>query len=136
VSRWNKILVILSIVLGSLIYILFRQGDFLFTYIFEVFTIKQSVNEIRDCFVNLRHYLPKWVIYSLPDGLYLFSVTLYFKSINKIIIANKFLVILVTIEIIQLFFHKQVKWIGTFDFKDLIFYTIGYGFARYSKFFK
>jgi hypothetical protein len=66
-------------------------------------------------------YMPKWIIYSLPDGLwvYSFSAMLYlilgedFKGINKILFAP--FIVLCGLEILQ--YLKIIS--GTFDFIDM-----------------
>ena len=65
--------------------------------------------------------MPKWIIYSLPDGLwvYSFSAMLYlilgedFKGINKILFAP--FIVLCGLEILQ--YLKIIS--GTFDFIDM-----------------
>lgn len=69
--------VIVPLLLGGVIYIAFRsQSLILFTW-FDKISISGFTNLIRDFLYPLNSILPEWVIYSLPDGLWVYSFTAF-----------------------------------------------------------
>ena len=122
----NKQLLIgfLSLFIGCLIYIAFRQETLILFTWFDI----SYVLEFRLITLPFSQILPNWFLYSLPDGLWVFSyVTIslvYWKNvINK---QNIFWIIIIpciglSSEIGQLFNILP----GTFDKSDLLMYFVG-----------
>ena len=114
----------LSLFLGCLIYIAFRQETLILFTWFDI----SYLSEFRLITLPFSQILPNWFLYSLPDGLWVFSyVTIslvYWKNvINK---RNIFWIIIIpciglSSEIGQLFNILP----GTFDKSDLLFYFVG-----------
>lgn len=117
--------VICPLLLGALIYVCFRTKTLiLFNWIEEISLIS-IVNEIRNVLYPLKSIIPNWIVYSLPDGLWVYAFTSSFLLIwnnnkNKILIAFIPLLISVTLELLQ---YVQINS-GTFDFMDVATYTI------------
>ena len=88
-----------------------------------------QINILRSNTSTYLKYLPEWVVYSLPDGLWVFSYVTLISAIfgNKIygnIYGVIFLILPMTAilsELAQLFKLLQ----GTFDLVDLLCYTLG-----------
>ncbi|AYN01978.1 hypothetical protein EAG08_18275 [Chryseobacterium sp. 3008163] len=119
---------LIALIFGTFIYLLFRVStlkvfswlnylgiDFL-NFKFRIEMLKYTSN------------IPKWFIFSLPDGLWVFSyVTLMISVWNFIINKQSFLwiciipIIAIFSEIFQIF---QIVS-GTFDIIDLLFYLLG-----------
>lgn len=85
-------------------------------------------NIIRFYIIQHKNTLPEWLLFSLPDGLWVFSYTTLILLIwkNKINIQNIFWIIIIPAiavlsEIAQ--YYKLIK--GTFDIIDLTFYISG-----------
>ncbi|QBQ43149.1 hypothetical protein E2P86_17860 [Sphingobacterium psychroaquaticum] len=88
----------------------------------------ESTNVIRTITTPLYHYIPEYILFSLPDGLWVFSYLCLIlhlwsgkistQNIGWIIITP---VVAIGSEIGQFF----GLIIGTFDLWDLIFYIIG-----------
>ena len=76
--------IILPLILGGLIYILFRSDSLLMFQWFDYIGLQQSITTARQSFGHI--YLPSWIIYSLPDALWIFS----FISIMLTIWRDKF----------------------------------------------
>jgi len=76
-----------SMFIGSMIYILFREKRLLMFKWFKFIKLDFVINFLRDSFYKYRIYIPKSVLFSLPDALWVYSFTMflsiYFK--NKII---------------------------------------------------
>ena len=128
----NKIfIVILSFTVAVIIYLLFRSRKLFYYQIIELMNLDSSVRHIRKIVWVYRKHIPNWVIYSLPDGLWLFSMGVsilhnrfFYKKAQNIF--NIIFIIMVGIEIFQGIFGGHGTFIGTFDGDDIICYTIGY----------
>lgn len=114
------------ILLGGMIYILFRSNDLIMFEWFSKVNLSELFSKWRLYFAPLKNHLPNWFLFSLPDGLWVLSFGL---SMNKIwkndsqmqIWFWSMLLPFVAIlsEIGQIF--KLVP--GTFDCIDLLFYS-------------
>lgn len=116
-----------SMFIGSMIYILFREKRLLMFKWFKFIKLDFVINFSRDSFYKYRIYIPKNILFSLPDALWVYSFTMflsiYFK--NKIILSSIFVGSMI-IEILQLWFVT-----GTFDMYDVIYMFILYLIAMY-----
>lgn len=119
---------LLTLIIGGLIYISFRTDHLLMFKWFAALSLDSQIEILRDTTFTLREHLPNWFVFSLPDGLWIFSyVTLtlliWGNSINKRNLFWVFLIpfIAISSELLQLFNIAP----GTFDSIDLIFYIIG-----------
>lgn len=124
-SNINLILfhVISPLTTGGLIYIVFRTKSLRMFSWFESIGINTQISFLREYFSPLKSWLPSWVYFSLPDGLWVYS----FTSIILILWAGKinFWLIIpfsfgILIEILQ-----GLSFTGTFDYLDLAFSIIG-----------
>lgn len=116
---------IFPICIGGLIYIIWRDQSLLMFKWFEVMNIDKFVHLIRN-HISVMYTPPNWFIYSLPDGLWLYSVTYFYVSIwyrkNTNIMYFWFYIgplIGIGSEIMQLFHILP----GTFTVIDLLFLT-------------
>lgn len=114
------------VILGGFIYITFRTNNLLMFNWFENLGLSNEIIFIRNLKNNFS--FPNWVIYNLPDGLWLFSYTAILLEIWDYLIDKKtffwiFSIPLAAIlsEILQLF--KIIP--GTFDLTDIGFYLLG-----------
>ena len=118
-----------TLIIGGLIYILFRVETLKMFKFFDLFSIGTQIDKIRVYTIPYSEYLPNWFLFSLPDGLWIFSYTslvLYIWK-NKLKKENIFWVFIV--PFISIFSELgQIFNIipGTFDLIDLIFYLIGF----------
>ena len=119
---------VFTLLLGGLIYILFRQDTLKMFSWFDNINLSTAISELRLFTVPFSGHFPNWFLYSLPDGLWLFSylsvlLAVWDNVISKHNIHWLLLVPMVAIfsEIGQLF--EIVP--GTFDIFDLIFYLLG-----------
>jgi hypothetical protein len=117
--------VLLPILIGGLIYILFRSDKLLMFYWFKTIGIGQPIRFLRNTDFIKNSNVPNWIKYSLPDGLWIFSyvssmILIWNYKISKISVIWIFIlpVIAVSSEFGQLF--KVVP--GTFDINDLAIY--------------
>jgi len=119
---------ILTLTLGGLIYIAFRTDSLIMFKWFSNLSISQPIEVIREITLPFEEYLPNWFLFSLPDGLWVFSyVSLMLLIWNVELKRNNFLWIMFA-PIIAVFSEigQALKIVsGTFDILDLIFYCIG-----------
>ena len=117
----------LPIFIGSMIYILFREKELLMFNWFNYLKLNFIIDFLRNNFYEYRIYIPKSILFSLPDALWVYSFTMflsiYFK--NRIILSVIFVGSIIT-EILQLWFV-----IGTFDIYDVIYMFALYLIAMY-----
>ena len=117
-----------SILSGGLIYVLFRQDSLKMFSWFESVNLSNSISEMRLFTLPLSIYLPDWFLYSLPDGLWLFSYVSFLLVVwgNVISKHNIHWVLLVPLIAIFSELGQLIKVIsGTFDVVDLCSYFLG-----------
>lgn len=126
----NKILLasISSLILGTTIYLLFRASTLKVFKWIEIFEIDFLNSNIRQSSSSYSAGLPKWIIFSLPDGLWIFSYVcamayiwnfkIHFQSICWIAIIP-------FIAIVSEMGQATDLFPGTFDPLDLFFYFLG-----------
>lgn len=119
--------IVLPIFIGSMIYILFREKTLLMFDWFIYLKLDFIIDFLRNNFYGYRTYIPKSILFSLPDALWVYSFTMflsvYFK--NRILLSMIFIGSIIT-EISQLWFV-----VGTFDIYDVIYMFALYLIAMY-----
>lgn len=115
--------IVLPFLIGGIIYLLFRPTDLLLFNWVEFLGLKELIEIFREFAFPLNSNFPDWIIYSLPNGLWLYSLiisilTIWRYKINQNSIVWIFLAFLVGIgaEFGQLLGIIQ----GTFDINDLL----------------
>ncbi len=127
--------ILLPIFVGASIYLLFRKDTLLVFSWIEYIGASEIVFFIRDNIFFIRKYIPDFILYSLPDGIWVYSGTVAFIIIWKKSTKNVFFVFwvflpfscAVVMEIFQLF--RIVN--GTFCSVDIIFYILLFCLALY-----
>ena len=119
--------IILPIFVGSTIYVLFREKTLLMFDWLSYLKLDFIIDSLRNNFYGYRMYIPKSILFSLPDALWVYSFTMflsiYFK--NRILLSAIFIGSMIT-EISQLWFV-----VGTFDIYDVIYMFALYLIAMY-----
>ncbi len=116
--------------IGTLIYLLFRPETIRIFEWSKMIGINVFISTVREYFSTIE--LPNWIVYNLPNGLWIFGLTYFLLTIwrNRKDFQAKFwiatpLIIALFLEFSQL----NLNNVGTFDFKDLAFYLIGFLFS-------
>jgi len=118
--------VIFPILIGGMIYIVSRSKSLKMFDWFEKINLSNEIGIIRDYSSNVQ--LPNWIIYNLPDLLWVFSFTsllfiIWSKQIKK---ENVFYLIFpMGIGVLSEFGQLFSMINGTFDTVDIIFYVFG-----------
>ena len=127
--------ILLPIFVGASIYLLFRKDTLLVFSWLDYIGMSDTLFMIRDNISFVRKYIPDFILYSLPDGIWVYSGTIAFIIIwkkNKKTVFSVFWTFLpfscaVVIEILQQF--RIVN--GTFCSVDIIFYILLFCLALY-----
>lgn len=124
-------LIFFPLLLGILIYLLYRSKNLFYYNLIHYMNMHGYISLARKTALIYRKLFPTWSIYSLPDGLWLFSTGIAFLMERKFYIHNLvwytgiyFFMILT--EFIQKFYGGHGTIIGTFDRKDILAFTIAY----------
>lgn len=73
--------VLAPILAGGLIYICWRDPTLLMFRWFETLGLTTFVTELRAAWDPAEASLPRWVVYSLPDGLWVYAVTAFMAHV-------------------------------------------------------
>lgn len=121
--KTTTIHVILPLIIGGLIYISFRSLSLRLFSWFELIGINTFTSFIRNTTYPIKNYLPHWIYFSLPDGLWVYS----FSSALLILWGDQFkfgrywlIIPLIFGAFIEL--AQKIKiFPGTFDIIDFTF---------------
>ena len=119
----------LSIFFGGVIYIAFRSSSItLFRWLYNIPVIDDFVKNLRITTFTYKEYIPDWFLYSLPDGLWMFSYSciiliIWKREINKYSLI--WLLILPILSIMIEFLQYYDYFDGTFDILDIVFFIFG-----------
>lgn len=118
---------IVSLLIGGCIYLLFRDPSLIFFGWIDDLGFLNEVKAWQLTTAPLKSVLPEWILFSLPDGLWLFSYVclmlhLWRKSMPwpGLIWTLALPTLAVLFELIQ----SMVDTLGTFDWLDLLFYLM------------
>ena len=119
---------ILSILFGGVIYIAFRISSIILFKWIDYIVLIDPVENLRIVTLPYKEYLPDWFLYSLPDGLWMFSYSCIVLVIWKSKITKYSLLWLLSLPMISILFEalQYYDYInGTFDVIDIIFFIFG-----------
>jgi len=119
----------ITLTLGGLIYICFRSENLIMFQWFQFMGISKAINILRNSLSIL--YLPRIIIYSLPDALWLYSLTVFIAMIwiNERAYFFFWMIICAFLGL----GHEIAQGLdilkGTFDYIDLFFLSASYSVA-------
>ena len=119
---------ILSILFGGIIYIAFRSSSIILFKWIDYIALIDPVENLRIVTLPYKEYLPDWFLYSLPDGLWMFSYSCIVLVIWKRKITKYSLLWLLSLPMISILFEVLQYYDyfnGTFDIIDIIFFIFG-----------
>ena len=123
--KWTIILASVSFLMGCAVYMLFRSPSV------KVFSWLDAIG-LKDFFLNVRpdvskDELPDWLLYSFPDGCWVFSYVLFMDAIWMARIREGvfFLLLLPVIALASELLQGTGLLRGTFDWGDVIAYSLG-----------
>lgn len=119
---------IATLLIGSLIYILFRSSTLKMFIWYEKLGITNQISRMRAKTFLYSNKLPDFLLYALPDGFWMFSymsLILYLWK-NELRRDNIFWVFILSIIALLSELGQLLKIIsGTFDIVDLLMYLLG-----------
>ena len=130
-KKIKLLLVFLHIHIWFLFYLLYRSKNLYYYNLIHFLNINGYVLLARETAILYRKLFPTWVIYSLPDGLWLFSTGAVFLIARKKYLLHFlwFLFIYLFVvggEFIQKYYGGHGTPIGTYDKTDIIAFTYAY----------
>jgi hypothetical protein len=123
---------LLSICAGGLIYICFRSSDLMMFRWFDYLHCSDAISQIRNISNVYKIENSDWLIYSLPDGLWMFSFTTIILYIWRNTINRKnfaWIIIMPIIAFCTEICQKYDLINGTYDTNDLFAYLFGFIFS-------
>ncbi len=121
--------VLFPLFFGGIIYLLFRSDILLMFKWIKYFGLNYWINFLKEYVGVYKPLLPNWFVYSLPDGLWVFSYTFLMILIwkdDKSRIRFFFIVFSFLLSIVLEFGQFLELIPGIFDFNDIIFIILGY----------
>ena len=124
--------ILLPLIIGSLMYILLRSDTLLVFDWLGYINANELVYSAREYTLPLVRYIPFHILYSLPDGIWVYCATLSLllvwkpKDKSKYLWASIPFICAASAELLQLTYIVP----GTFEVADLIAYITG-GVAAY-----
>ncbi len=123
--------VFMPLFIGIMIYLLYRSRNLFYFNLINFLNINGYVLLARDAAILYRKLFPTWVIYSLPDGLWLFSTGamillcryrffvhfIWFTFVYAVVIGGEFF---------QKYYGGHGTPVGTFDKNDIIAFNYAY----------
>jgi hypothetical protein len=117
--------VLLPLIVGGIIYICFRSESLRLYKWVELIGFDKLLTYTRNYLFIQKIKLSEWVIFSLPDGLWVYAFTsafiIYWQGKSTFWLITP-IILSVLIEISQAFKFIQ----GTFDFVDILFSAIAF----------
>lgn len=117
-----------TLLLGGLIYILFRTCSLKMFAWYEALGLSSLTIALRKLTFSSTHKIPEWVLFSLPDGLWIFSYVslMLFIWSNTVSFKNLFWILIIPLLAIGSEIGQGLGLIpGTFDLADLLLYIFG-----------
>lgn len=119
---------LITFLIGGFIYVFFRTDKLLMFKWFNVLKLSNWIKYLRETTIPYKSRLPDWLLYSLPDGLWVFSyvsLLLYFWK-GEIKSQNFIWFFFIPIFAVLSEFMQLLDVVsGTFDYVDLLFYFLG-----------
>ena len=119
---------LLPLFMGVMIYMLFRTENLIMFEWSNYLFMGATIDFLREFTLSVRLLFPAWFLFSLPDGLWMFSYVSLILHIwnNEIKKQNLFWVISIPIVAILSELGQLLKIVpGTYDAIDLVFYFCG-----------
>ena len=119
------------LLLGGLIYFMFRSTELRMFNWLSIIGLDSLIISARTNVSLLKNHLPNWFIYSLPDGLWVYSFSsallIYWNNDKQKV--KFWLLIPFTTGILVEIFQGLKLFPGTFDFLDLTFSSLAILFS-------
>ena len=119
---------IIPLLFGGLIYVFFRTSSLLMFSWYKNIGLGEVLSRLRKSTIPIAGFIPDWILYSLPDGLWIFSYVCLILFIwkNSVSLRNIFWILIIPGLAISSELCQRFTFItGTFDWTDLLLYIFG-----------
>lgn len=116
--------VILPLLMGGFIYLIFRSEQLIMFKCLDYIGFTNHINNLREAINPIKYYMPNWILYSLPDGLWTYAFTSALIIFGDKNIAWLVLPFALSVGIEFLQYLGLFK--GTYDPLDMLFCILGY----------
>lgn len=125
-------LIVIPMFLGGMIYTIYRPQNLIMFSWFEILHCNRKIELLRKVICDSNILLPKWVIYSLPNALWVFSGVISFQLIWQKKIKQMYFWISIFVFVAIMFEVSQLLNIipGVFDFIDILLILISVALAN------
>jgi hypothetical protein len=116
---------VVSLLIGGSIYLLFRDPSLIFFGWIDDLGFLTEVKSLQLHMSSVKEVLPNWVIFSLPDGLWLFSYVCFMLYLWRNSLRWSGLIWVLVLPILALIFEVSQAIdtsLGTFDWLDMLLY--------------
>lgn len=118
--------VLVPLLIGGLIYICWRGPDLLMFGWFKAIGLEPLVIKLETAGTGVAPLLPSWIIFSLPDGLWVYALTAFFVRVWSGIKASRIRTLFLSLSLV-LGAGSELGQLahlvpGTFDWIDFAFY--------------
>lgn len=120
-----------ALFVGGLIYILFRTSSLKMFVWYETIGLSSLTIALRKLTFPFAYKIAEWILFSLPDGLWIFSYVSLMLCIwnNTVSLNNFFWILIIPFLAIGSEIGQGLGFIpGTFDVADLLLYILGMTF--------
>ncbi|WP_374035781.1 hypothetical protein ACES2I_08850 [Bdellovibrio bacteriovorus] len=127
-NRSLCLVAITSLMIGSYIYIAYRPTDLLMFHFFDSLGLTIRIQEVRSFGSTYRGFIPNWVIFCAPNGLWMLSYMALSALVwnrQMSLAAFGWGIVLLAGSILSEFLQLFKLLPGTFDVHDLVAYTVG-----------
>ena len=117
-----------TLLMGGAIYIFFRSSSILMFSWIEKAGLSYSISNIRESMLPLINKIPSWFLFSLPDGLWVFSYVSLILALWNNCITLKSLPWIISIPLLAVSSEIGQRFgfiAGVYDNLDFLFYSLG-----------
>ena len=121
---------ILPTFFGGIIYIFFRDDSIYLIKLLKKNELFKYLQPLRSSLYTNNDIIPNWMCFSLPDGLWIYSlISSYFIVLKNKVEILFWIIISIGLSVGVEFLQKSNLHKGTFDWVDILFYVLGIIFS-------
>lgn len=121
-------IIVIPLIIGGLIYLSFRSDTLKMFQWIDNSSFGTMIENLRNTTITFRQHLPNWFLFSLPDGLWIFSYISTMMFIWNYELKKSSIIWILLVPFIGFLseFGQLLKFVsGTFDKIDVLFYIFG-----------
>ena len=123
----------MPVVIGALIYTCWRKPSLLVFDWYRAVGLETSINWLRVVTNPYRGFIPRWFIFSFPDGLWVYAVTAFMARLWRGASSTKYRICWISLGLLIGVGSELGQLVGiipgTFDLKDIVAYSTAFAVA-------